>query len=108
MADEYIKRSDAIEEIANNPVTMSVCLSVDEAKGRREERDIAIESIKRIPAADVVEVKRGKWIHVQWHKDETEQEGGYWISRCSNCTMPYHTETTYCPNCGAKMMEAEE
>ena len=59
MAD-YIEREDAIEEIANNPVTMSVCLSVDEAKGRREERDIAIESIKRIPAADVVEVVRCK------------------------------------------------
>lgn len=47
--------------------------------------------------------RRGRWIRVQWVKDEDWQEGGYWILRCSECVMPYHNSTPYCPHCGAKM-----
>lgn len=85
-------------------------------------RDYAKLQMDSIPAADVVArdcydrllaendelrkerpVRRGRWIHVKWHKDETEQEGGYWISRCTACSMPYHSETPFCPHCGAIM-----
>lgn len=61
------------------------------------------QKVSELPAADVQPVKHGKWKHVKWVKDDEEQAGGYWISRCSNCIMPYHSETPYCPHCGAKM-----
>ena len=56
-----------------------------------------------IIASDVKDVLNGEWKHVKWVKDEDWQEGGYWISRCSICSMPYHSETPYCPHCGAYM-----
>lgn len=55
--------------------------------------------------ADVRPVVKAIWKHVQWVVDNECQEGGYWISRCSNCSMPYHTETPFCPHCGADMRE---
>ncbi len=55
--------------------------------------------------ADVRPVVKAVWKHVKWVVDEEWQEGGYWISRCSNCSMPYHTETPFCPHCGADMPE---
>lgn len=63
------------------------------------------KAIKSIPAADVRPVVKAVWKHVQWVVDEEWQEGGYWISRCSNCLMPYNTETPFCPHCGADMRE---
>lgn len=72
----------------------------------------AIEKVRAIDAGDVMEdltnvrpVVKAIWKHVQWVVDEEWQDGGYWISRCSNCSMPYHTETPFCPHCGADMRE---
>ena len=53
--------------------------------------------IDEIPAADVVERKRGEWIHRTGNKDE-----------CSNCSERYYQDLKepfmrYCPNCGAQM-----
>ena len=52
--------------------------------------------IRKIPAADVVEVVHGKWIH-----DRNNLYG------CNNClhreTMSHKEKKKYCPNCGAKM-----
>lgn len=52
------------------------------------------------PAADVVEVKRGRWEH----------EGGDWsdIWMCTACGESWFFEynpTAFCPNCGADMRE---
>ena len=66
---------------------------------------IILDAIKSIPAADVRPVVKAVWKHVKWVVDEEWQEGGYWISRCSNCSMPYNTETPFCPHCGADMRE---
>ena len=61
-------------------------------------------SIRRMPAADVVQVRHGKWI--------MESGGG---TRCSYCNQRVHdvidgsyapvdlSEMPYCPKCGAKM-----
>ena len=66
---------------------------------------LAIEIMNEVPAADVRPAVKAIWKHVQWVVDEGWQDGGYWISRCSNCSMPYHTETPFCPHCGADMRE---
>ena len=53
------------------------------------------QNIMDIPAADVVPVRRGRWI------DAREYCGDY---MCSNCEALYGTNKfNYCPNCGAKM-----
>lgn len=50
-----------------------------------------------IPAADVREVRHGKWLKY----DDTE----YFIAKCSLCRNWIDTRhgTNYCPNCGARM-----
>ena len=61
------------------------------------------EELMQIKPSNVGPLIHASWKHVTWVKDEREQEGGYWISRCSHCIMPYHSETPFCPHCGAKM-----
>ena len=58
--------------------------------------------IKCIPAADVVEVRHGRW----------EKHGSKW--QCTGCKVlmsidgtPQENLLYYCPNCGAKMDEDE-
>lgn len=92
MADEYIKREDAIVAY--------------------EKASINTERLKAIPAADVRPVVRGRW---EWDDDGMDWGIGSW--RCSQChTRPETTWQTmkdiiplqwcgskFCPNCGADM-----
>ena len=58
-----------------------------------------------IPAADVVEVKYGRWVEMQetipWCEDDVDT---FYV--CSVCKCRNYAPTQYCPDCGAKM-EAE-
>ena len=62
--------------------------------------------IKELPAADVAEVKHGKWIEVQ---KENIWNDIVPVLECSACgkytvgTRGIMTKSNYCPNCGAKM-----
>ena len=60
--------------------------------------------INYLPAADVAEVKHGKWVEPHWRNSVS----------CANCSIcgaeAYHYDFhgvqktyRYCPNCGAKM-----
>ena len=63
--------------------------------------------IDKIPAADVAEVRHGKWIKTY---PDNRLDGDYY---CSNCyagvdiatgeETPIDRELYYCPNCGARM-----
>ena len=67
----------------------------------------AYRDAQRFPAADVVEVRHGKWIKTY---PDNRLDGDYY---CSNCyagvdiatgeETPIDRELYYCPNCGAKM-----
>ena len=48
--------------------------------------------IERQPTADVAEVRRGRWT-----------DCGSLSCRCSECGCKNSRETSFCPNCGAKM-----
>ena len=83
--DEYIKREDAL----------GCVLGVFDR-----------QRIKELPAADVEEVKHGKWIEVQ---KENIWNDIVPVLECSACgkytvgTRGIMTKSNYCPNCGAKM-----
>jgi len=49
-----------------------------------------------IPAADVVEVKRGEWVTTAPHP------------YCSECFVECRDKTPHCPNCGADMREGHD
>lgn len=54
-----------------------------------------------LSAADVVEVRHGRWIAV-------ENDIDYYPFMCSECHETVIKRTNYCPNCGAKMDEVGE
>lgn len=61
--------------------------------------------LNHAPTVDAVPVRHGKWIHeVRYTIDSLHSYQQY---RCSECGMTYITNTKYCPNCGARMVEDE-
>lgn len=102
--DEYIKRKDVIDFLhllGSHPVVM-----FDGDGTCRRCVDQLADAVKKLPAADVVEVKRGKWI---------EEEDGYdhvyyscSVCNAGICTIdetPIEYGWKYCPECGSKMEE---
>ena len=62
--------------------------------------DVLETDIAGIPAADVVPVRLGRWVH-----DGCRINGGIDWCHCSECGWNdnFATRTNYCPNCGAIM-----
>ena len=60
-----------------------------------------LEYAEHIPAADVVERKRGEWVY-----EKTYQGMKYICSECGE--IPECFEPNFCPNCGADMRGAED
>lgn len=85
---EYIEREAAIRVVnGQSSLTMT--------------RSSLIDSISKLPAADVAPVRHGWWVH------EHISEGYAWVM-CSECEAVIHKilinkRLNYCPNCGAKM-----
>lgn len=89
MADEYIRRAEALE------ITTRTC----------GDYAAAFAEIRKLPAADVAEVVYGEW--VTHYRSGTPVAKGD-VSTC--CDMWNNRKSDYCPNCGAKMdggMEGE-
>ena len=83
MADEYIRREDALGAL----FAPGMCYA-----------PMQLKIIKDLPAADVAEVVHGRWL---WNEEgEIDWEQFY---RCSNCGNKEYWESSFCPNCGAKM-----
>jgi len=95
MSKEYIERGALIaklQEVANRKGIGAAIAG------------IIIQLIKNIPAADVVEVKHGRWV------DKQTGAYGQWQSWCSVCGkhsgiggVESSRHKPYCPKCGAKM-----
>ena len=93
MAKEYIERQRAI---------VDACNSLELYPSEYAELENALN---RIPAADVVEVRHGKWIQPHWKNSN-------YCCNCSECGgEAMHADYQWdkngiyplCPNCGAKM-----
>ena len=74
----------------------------------------AYEQVQKVPAADVVEVRHGKWIDgLDVPKKERERHPYVYLhgeKHCSVCYKEAYYDTDYgqqlfdyCPNCGARM-----
>ena len=94
MAEEYIKRESVIEAIENDCSEL-VYYTKEEA----------IRCVKAVPAADVVEVRHGRWIQPHWKNSN-------YCCNCSECGREaMHADYQWdkngiysiCPNCGAIM-----
>lgn len=87
---EYINREEAIEAVKHAW-----------AKGLEPSQYLEI-----IPAADVVQVRHGRWHDVYMSSPSS------FTGTCSACgvsnDIPYPTNAHYCPNCGAMMDGGDE
>lgn len=68
-----------------------------EESGEHYAYSVALREIRNAPAADVAEVRHGRWIH---HED-----GVFTYSECGNAES---NDSYYCRLCGAKMDGAAE
>ncbi len=108
--DEYIKRESAIESIMSDPPDAHY-------------QSWYAEKIKAIPAADVAQVRHGRWLDRPKNQGLKDEEigtvgmvdGEPWSScYCSECgewlvaSDEYAVKGNYCPNCGAKMDGGED
>nr|DAK72264.1 MAG TPA: DNA-directed RNA polymerase [Caudoviricetes sp.] len=95
MAKEYIEREAAKARLR---IWITNCVLDGENEAADCFRD-CIDLLDSIPAADVAEVRHGRW----------EKHGSKW--QCTNCKVlmnldgtPQENSIYYCPNCGAYMM----
>ena len=123
MADEYIKRKDAVIKAKQAVFAAFRCSKTPTENAVYEHIDIAFKE-QYSPSADVVEVKRGVWVEkphwvpLPWdcepsvslnpddYDKKTHSEKQMWW-HCSCCDYsPYRWEKplfNFCPNCGADM-----
>lgn len=116
---EYIKKDEAIKliredkvEITPNLLTIAMLAAPngysaeDCYKAINDTCDRHIKEIRNLPAADVVERKKGEWLE--------DFNGFETIYRCSKCseepltkygTMHDYVLSEFCPHCGADMRE---
>ena len=94
------------EYIERETVVKALCAEADKLK--EGEADalaglyLANVIADKLPAADVAPVRHGKWIKNIWVKTD-DPDGGFWVVRCTQCSIPHDKESRFCPNCGAKM-----
>lgn len=98
---EYIEREDLIRRFELSIKSWGRdCNSNAPIKARTYEE--AVDRIKKLPTADVVEVKHGKWVDKEYF--------GIEVPVCSICEYESsnYEHHSFCPNCGAKMDLEEE
>ena len=93
--DEFISREETIKRIKE--VYCAGCNSYNGVRCRACGTGDAIDIIDDFPAADVDQMRHGRWIYDHWCE-----------FKCSVCgefsnSKPYRGKENYCPNCGAKM-----
>lgn len=94
---EYIEREAAIKAIEKADYTL-IANDADSC-----ESDYLREIIESVPAADVVPVVHGRWGTGRFNPETGNYEEQ--CTRCRNFSKEYGKP--YCPNCGAKMDNAE-
>lgn len=104
---EYIEKTEAVERALYTPIMSSgaVCEKDRDAwtDGAIDAQEQIAKSIGEIPAADVVERKRGEWVSRTVDREVTS----YIKTECGNCNFEGELWYNFCPNCGADMRKTE-
>ena len=94
------------DELKRSYAPLEGCLDVRTLDGAKKIFDAFVDVM---PAADVVEVRHGKWAEIE---DRTGWSKNFF---CSECRHEFFVDTcmlkpmwNYCPNCGASMRGEEE
>lgn len=92
---EYIERAALKRELAPY-----------EENDFSQQMDVILAIVDAQPAADVVEVRHGRWM-------DAESDDGCTVWHCSACSCPVKTIGGYpiyrhCPMCGARMDKEDE
>lgn len=93
---EYIEREAAIDAI------MKVYVRTAGYKARERVFE-AEEAVRRLPAADVAPVRKGRWLSWEEAFQKTSKRKNNLGVFCDKCHKHNDNRTDYCPNCGAKM-----
>lgn len=94
---EYIAREALFEQL-------KAMESYNTSPMYRRGYDDCVEAILKAPAADVVPVVHGRWLH-----SGCEECSGLEVVKCSECNHEafaiafYVCNGNYCPSCGARM-----
>ena len=97
---DYISRDAAIKARHNCNKDCATCDFAIEGDSWCQGEIWAVD-ILRIPAADVVERKKGKWEKAYLGHEAFGIRPQVWY--CSECQQITSFRTFYCPNCGADM-----
>ena len=102
---EYIERATLKERFQKRLIWLEKDVHDEYSKGLFHGCETDMGLIDEIPAADVVEVRHGRWM-------DAESDDGCTVWHCSVCDYPIKTIGGYpiyhyCPNCGA-LMDGEE
>lgn len=101
---DYIKREDALPDAMCVGIACQECsFLIHPVNGGCKLE----EFIKALPAADVVERKKGKWIKSNIPNEKyvcSECGGACWYYDCKGKVA----KSNFCPNCGADMREVDE
>lgn len=88
---EYIEREDALHAILGEPTESHY-------------PSWYAERIKALPAADVVPVVHGKWVHPHWKNSDFCYDCSVCGNEAMHCEYRWSDKKIYpiCPNCGAR------
>ena len=98
---EYIEREALVRQIICNMAEFVG--APDEVQRHDEYCNYAINIIEDAPAADIAEVRHGRWVDRIVDENEVIQP---WMERyyCSECLEGGNQSWfNFCPNCGVKM-----
>lgn len=88
--NEYISKGNAIFAVSALPLTLDA-----------ETTQRAIEAVRSVRAADVVEVRRSVWVGIDDYPYDTWE--------CANCGRIIEGDReAFCPSCGAVMVNEDE
>lgn len=94
---EYIERAVAIKKFENY---RRDCEEENDERAAQIFED-CVSELMALPAADVAEVRRGRWIRDKWPSRTHKLI-------CSECGEWSGKKSRYCPSCGARMDKEDE